>query len=217
MYLLSPIGYPIACLLDHLLGSYHNRTFSRDGLKTLLMLHEAPPHVTDRLLHPLEVSTASSVLSISTVPVSGIMTPFKRVFVLSADTYLNEKTRFEILRSGVSKIPVWEGTEECSSYYAVLDVRFLVGGAGFDEQSARVGDVALETLMHIAPETSLAEAVGIFRYRGAKMVIVTEGGGREGRALGILTFRDVMEAAIGGEMGMRPISVSGGYGSCIVA
>jgi len=128
------------------------------------------------------------------------MTPFNTVFTLCSDAQLNEITRFDILKSGFSKIPVHQpgDDERC---YGILDVRCLVG-AGFQEQDTCVGDVGLEGLMHLSPETNLADALGIFKNRGAKMVVVSEGGRREGRALGILTFRDVMEGAIGGEMKM---------------
>lgn len=207
MYALSPIGYPIARLLDHLLGSYQDHTFSREGLKTLILLHEVPRPLLNapERLHAIEAASICSLLSASTVPIADIMTPFKGVFVLPSDAPLNEITRFDILRSGFSKIPVCEpgGSERC---YGVLDVRCLVGvGGGFEEQQVTIGDLPLEGLMHLSPETSVADAMEIFRNRGAKMVLVSEGGRREGKALGILTFRDVMEGALGGggEMGMR--------------
>jgi metal transporter CNNM len=202
MYLLSPIGFPFACLLDHLLGKYHDRNFSREGLKTLIMLHEIPRsslNTTDRL-HPLEVSSVCSLLSLSTIPVSDIMTPFKTVFTLSSDTHLNEMTRLEILESSFSKVPVHQpgDSERC---YGVMDVKCLAT-MGLQELDSTVGDLPLEGLTHLSPETSLLDALSIFRNRGAKMVFVSEGGRRVGKALGLLTFRDVMESAIGSEMGM---------------
>ncbi|OAF55338.1 hypothetical protein VC83_08229 [Pseudogymnoascus destructans] len=40
MYGLFPVAYPIAELLDRLLGANHGLVFNRAGLKTLVMLHE---------------------------------------------------------------------------------------------------------------------------------------------------------------------------------
>ena len=207
MYLLSPVGYPIARLLDRLLGTYHDRSFSREGLKALIMLHEAPLYlptsictIQDRL-HPLETSSICKLLSSTTTPVSEIMTPVKALFTLSANTYLNEMICCDILQSGFSKIPVYE-ERWSDKFVGMLSVRLLIG-TGFQQQDARVGEVELEALRTLAPGTTLTEALGIFKNREAKMVVITEGGRNDGHVLGILTFRDVIEAAIGREMEMR--------------
>lgn len=203
MFLLGPISYPTARLLDNILGSYHERTFSREGLKTLVELHELPrsPRNLPDQLHPIEVSTIRNLLSLSTIPISDIMTPYKIVFALSSDAPLDDVTRFNILESGFSKVPVYQA-EDVERAYGVLDVRCLVG-AGFQEQGTKVGEVVLEAVVHLSPDATLADALGIFRNRATNMIVVSEGGRRDGKSLGILTFRDVMEAAIGDEMMTR--------------
>jgi CBS domain containing-hemolysin-like protein len=105
------------------------------------------------------------------------------------------------MKSGFSKIPVYEeGFNE--RFIGFLDTKLLIG-TGFQEEDARVGQLGLGSLRTLAPETSLTEALGVFRNREAKIVVVTEGGKSDGQALGILTFRDVVEEAIGKEMEMR--------------
>jgi metal transporter CNNM len=202
MYTLSPIGYPIAILLDHLLGTYHDRTFSREGLKTLIMLHEvprAPLNNPDRL-HPVEASTICNLLSTSTIPVSKIMTPIKTVFCLSSDTYLNEIVRYEILKSGFNQIPVFEAGN-AEQFTGLLDVKSLIG-LDFHEQNVMAGELELTDLTTVLPETKLTEMVSIFKNRTVDMVLITEGGMRDSKALGITTYRDIMDGAIGGEMVM---------------
>lgn len=200
MYTLSPIGYPIAILLDHMLGTYHDRAFSREGLKTLIMLHEAPrsPFRNRERLHPEEASTVCNLLSLSTTSVLKAMTPLKNVFALTSDTLLDDITRYRILKSGHGRIPVF-GKEKREFIVGVLNVRSLIG-IDFQEQAVLVGELELEALKTVGPGVHLADVVGIFRDRKAEMVVVTENGGIGDRALGIVTFRDVMGGVIGREM-----------------
>jgi metal transporter CNNM len=192
MYTLSPIGYPIALLLDYMLGTYHDKPFSREGLKTLIMLHGVPrctPQNAERL-HPEEASTICNFLSLSSTPVLEAMSPMKDVFALTADTLLDEMTRYRILKSGHGRIPVY-GEESKESVVGVLNVRSLIG-LDFQEQKAKVGEVWLEELRTLGPRAHLADAMALLRNQDAEMVVVTDNGSGAGKALGILTFRDVM-------------------------
>jgi metal transporter CNNM len=202
MYTLSPVGYPVARLLDYLLGTYHDRTFSREGLKTLVMLHEVPrsPLNSPNRLHHLEASSICSLLSISTVPISEIMTVVRNAFTLPSDTYLNEIVRFEILKSGFNMIPIYDAKDN-ESFVGLLNVKSLIG-LDFNGKDVMVAELELQGLRTVAPGTKLTEVLGIFRDRAADMVLITEGGKSDGKVLGIVTFRDLMESALGREMAM---------------
>lgn len=200
MYTLSPVGYPIALLLDHMLGTYHDRTFSREGLKTLIMLHEVPrsPFRNRERLHPEETSTVCNFLSLSTTPVLKAMIPLKNVFTLTSDTLLDDVTRYRILKSGHGRIPVF-GKEKGGFIMGVLNVRSLIG-IDFQEQALLVGELELEELTTVGPDAHLADVVSVFRDRKADMVVVTTGGRDQDRALGIITFRDVVGGVMGRNM-----------------
>ena len=201
MYTLSPIGYPISLLLDHMLGTYHDRTFSREGLKTLIMLHEVPRspfslNTTERL-HPEEASTACNLLTLSTNPILNTMTPLKHAFTLTTDTLLDDITRYRILRSGHGRIPVF-GKEKRDFVVGVLNVRSLIG-LDYQEQHVSVGELELERPRTVKPTMHLADVISVFRDRQAEMVIVTEDGSIQDEAVGIVTFRDVMKGVVGRE------------------
>jgi metal transporter CNNM len=222
MYILSPIGYPIALLLDHLLGTYHEKTFTREGLKTLIMLHEVPRSLLnsrDRL-HPEETSMICNVLSVSRIPISEIMTPLSNIFALSSDAILNDSTRSKLLKSGYNKVPVYQACDK-GTFLGVLNVITLIGrefsqkevmagglglgelkdlGAAFQQEEVLVGDLELEDFRIVGPDLSLADALAIFKNRGAEMVVVSEDGRKGEKALGMVTFRDLMEATMSREM-----------------
>ena len=40
MYIMYPVAYPCAMLLDHILGEDHGTVYKKSGLKTLVTLHK---------------------------------------------------------------------------------------------------------------------------------------------------------------------------------
>jgi metal transporter CNNM len=199
MYILSPVGYPIARLLDYVLGTYHDRTFSREGLKTLVMLHEVPRPLLNspERLFPAEVSAVCNILTVSAVAISQIMIPLKSIFTLSADTYLNDIVMSDIVTSGLNMIPVHE-TGDDGRIIGLLNVRGLIGW-DVSAKEVLIGQLDLEEAGSLVPEVKLTEALGLFR--GLEMVMVSEDGRPDGRALGFVTFRTLMEScALGREM-----------------
>lgn len=106
MYGLFPVAYPIAKILDLLLGRSHGVVFNRLGLKTLITLHERLHHLPNERLTTEEISVMSSMLDMNEVEVPTIMTPIAKIFSLSSDVFLNDMTRYNILNSGYSNIPI---------------------------------------------------------------------------------------------------------------
>lgn len=83
-------------------------------------------------------------------------------------------------------------------FVGCLKVQSLV--ALDSRQEVAVGELELKPLTVVGPETSCQEIVALMGNRRSTMVLVTEGGRNDGRALGICTYRDVMEELTGGEM-----------------
>jgi hypothetical protein len=99
MYLEGPIAYPIAKLLDYLLGESHGTMYRKIELKTLVGLHA---HIGGDSLSEDEVTIISAVLDLSEKPVSFIMTPIADVYTLSSDVKLDrakvDEVRWLVLR-----------------------------------------------------------------------------------------------------------------------
>jgi metal transporter CNNM len=104
MWLLAPVAWPTAKLLDYLLGQDHGTTYKKAGLKTLVTLHRT---LGTENLNQDEVTIISAVLDLKEKPVGSIMTPMSDVFTLSADTVLDEAMMDGILREGYSRIPIY--------------------------------------------------------------------------------------------------------------
>jgi metal transporter CNNM len=100
MYLLFPIVYPLAMILDWVLGKEEPLAYRRSELKSLLSLHMAPTSdVEDEqgsFLAPDEVSIIHNVLDLSRKRAGNLCTPITSVFSLFLDDVLDEEKILEV-------------------------------------------------------------------------------------------------------------------------
>ncbi|KAF4617959.1 hypothetical protein G7Y89_g15023 [Cudoniella acicularis] len=200
MYGLFPIAYPIAKLLDRLLGIHNGLVFNRARLKTLVALHENLHFSPTERLTREDVIVISSVLDLKEMPISSVMTPLSKVFVLSFDIYLNEMTRYNILKSGYSVIPI-RIQDQPGRFVGALSIKSLVA-LNFEEEFT-IGHLSLDSLPVARPDASCQELFHVFRDLKVEMMLVTEEGAVNGEPLGIVTAWDVMDELIRGPVGYK--------------
>jgi metal transporter CNNM len=194
MWLLAPIAWPTAKLLDWLLGEDHGTVYKKAGLKTLVTLHKTLGTTPDDRLNQDEVTIISAVLDLKGKPVGNIMTPMNDVFTMSADTVLDEKMMDTILSQGYSRIPVYQ-PDNPRNFIGMLLVKILIT---YDPEDAlRVREFSLATLPETAPETSCLDIMNFFQEGKSHMVLVSDFPGQDRGALGVVTLEDVIEELIG--------------------
>ncbi|KAK6337139.1 cell agglutination protein Mam3 [Orbilia javanica] len=197
MYIMYPVAYPTALLLDWILGEDHGTTYKKAGLKTLVTLHKTLGEHPAERLNQDEVTIITAVLDLKEKPVGSVMTPMEDVFIMSADTILDEKTMDKILSKGYSRIPI-HAPGEPTNFVGMLLVKILIT---YDPEDAmKVADFPLATLPETAPETSCLDIVNFFQEGKSHMVLVSESPGENYGALGVITLEDVIEELIGEEI-----------------
>jgi metal transporter CNNM len=197
MFLLAPIAWPTAKLLDYLLGQDHGTTYKKAGLKTLVTLHRTLGESPTERLNQDEVTIISAVLDLKEKPVGSIMTPMSDVFTLSTDTVLDEAMMDGILSEGYSRIPI-HAVDKPRDFVGMLLVKMLIT---YDpEDCLRVRDFQLATLPETRPETSCLDIVNFFQEGKSHMVLVSDSPGEDYGALGVVTLEDVIEELIGEEI-----------------
>lgn len=196
MYLLAPVAWPTAKLLDYLLGEDHGTVYKKAGLKTLVSLHRSLGDAGQQL-NADEVTIISAVLDLKEKPVGSIMTPMEDVFTLSLDDVLDEATMDDILSRGYSRIPIHHPDND-SNFVGMLLVKILIT---YDPEDAKpVRDFALATLPETRPDTSCLDIVNFFQEGKSHMVLVSDYPGDDHGALGVVTLEDVIEELIGEEI-----------------
>ena len=189
-----PVAYPCALLLDHILGEDHGTVYKKSGLKTLVTLHKT---MGVERLNQDEVTIISAVLDLKEKSVSSIMTPMDRVYTMSADTILDEKTVEEIFNAGFSRIPIHLPGEP-DNFIGMFLVRVLIS---YDPEDALpVAAFPLATLPETGVDTSCLNILNYFQEGKSHMIIISETPGEPTGAIGVLTLEDVIEELIGEEI-----------------
>lgn len=196
MYIMAPVAWPTAKLLDYLLGQDHGTVYKKAGLKTLVDLHSTMGDAGHQL-NSDEVTIISAVLDLKEKSVGSIMTPMDDVFTLSADDVLDENTMDEMLSQGYSRIPIHAPDNE-KNFVGMLLVKMLIT---YDPEDCKpVRDFALATLPETRPQTSCLDIVNFFQEGKSHMVLVSDHPGEDYGALGVVTLEDVIEELIGEEI-----------------
>ncbi|KAH8421235.1 hypothetical protein KR009_006129, partial [Drosophila setifemur] len=104
MAITAPLSYPISRILDKLLGEEIGNVYNRERLKELVRVTN---DVND--LDKNEVNIISGALELRKKTVADVMTHINDAFMLSLDAVLDFETVSEIMNSGYSRIPVYDG------------------------------------------------------------------------------------------------------------
>ncbi|UZP45953.1 hypothetical protein NXS19_013765 [Fusarium pseudograminearum] len=196
MYITAPISWPIAKLLDWILGEDHGTLYKKSGLKTLVTLHKSLGEISERLNQD-EVTIITAVLDLKDKPVAEVMTPISDVYTLAEDHILDEETMDDILSSGYSRIPIYRSGNHLD-FVGMLLVKTLIT---YDpEDRIPVREVPLGAIVETRPETSCLDIINFFQEGKSHMVLVSEFPGSDHGALGVVTLEDVIEELIGEEI-----------------
>ncbi|KAJ7755743.1 hypothetical protein DFH07DRAFT_885815, partial [Mycena maculata] len=107
IYALGIVGWPVAKLLEFVLGSHHGIIYRRAELKELIAMHSSTQnHGGDLKMDTVTIIGAT--LDLQEKVVREAMTPIEDVFMLSIEARLNYDLLQKIVATGHSRIPVYE-------------------------------------------------------------------------------------------------------------
>lgn len=102
-FLLFPIAFPLAFILDKALGQELATTYSSAEMLKMLQIH-----VQEEVIDPDTAVAMTGALTFKNMTVAEVMTPLKNAFLLDVDEKLNFETIAKIFKTGYSRIPVYE-------------------------------------------------------------------------------------------------------------
>lgn len=105
-----PLGWPIAKFLEWILGAHHGIIYRRAELRELIKMHAASGEGGGDLDNDT-ITMAQGALDLGTKTVKDAMTPIDDVFMLPIDAKLDYETLGRVVRSGHSRIPVYQMVE----------------------------------------------------------------------------------------------------------
>jgi metal transporter CNNM len=164
------VAWPIAKVLDMLLGSQHGVLYRSAELKELIAMH-ATTQEKGGDLQTDAVTILQGALDLQTKSVRHAMTPLNQTFMLSINTILDRKTMAKILRSGHSRIPIFDGPADQTladrNITGVLLVKSLI--LLDPDDNTPLKDVKLGSMPQVDPKMSLFELLNVFQEGGSKL------------------------------------------------
>ncbi|XP_030060657.1 metal transporter CNNM1 [Microcaecilia unicolor] len=195
-----PISYPLSRLLDWVLRQEISTFYTRE--KLLEMLRAADPYND---LVKEELNIIQGALELRTKAVEDAFTPLGDCFMLRSDAVLDFSTVSEILRSGYTRIPVYEGEDRAN----IVDILFVKDLAFVDPddctQLQTVTRFYNRPLHCVFNDTRLDAVLEEFK-KGKSHLAVVQRVNNEGEGdpfyeiMGIITLEDIIEEIIKSEI-----------------
>ncbi|XP_050961619.1 metal transporter CNNM2 isoform X2 [Labeo rohita] len=199
MLLTFPASYPVSKLLDYLLGQEIGTVYNRE--KLLEMLRVTDPYND---LVKEELNIIQGALELRTKTVEDVMTPLRDCFMITGDTTLDFNTMSEIMESGYTRIPVFEGDRS-----NIVDLLFVKDLAFVDPDDCTPLKTITKFYSHplhfVFNDTKLDAMLEEFK-KGKSHLAIVQRVNNEGEGdpfyevLGIVTLEDVIEEIIKSEI-----------------
>ncbi|RSH88705.1 hypothetical protein EHS25_002932 [Saitozyma podzolica] len=198
MILFAPIAFPIAMLLDYILGKDEGHTYKKAELKSFLQFHrEGEEPLRDDEASRVTIGILNGVLSLNEKHVQEIMTPIADCLTLPADKVLDHQAIDQILLSGFSRIPIHEPGQK-DNFVGMLLVKRLI--TYNPDDAWPVSRFQLLPLPEARPSINCFQALDYFQTGRAHLLLISETPGQRGGAMGIVSLEDLIEEIIGEEI-----------------
>lgn len=195
--ILYPLAAPIAYLLDIMLGDELGKIYDRGELKGLIDVH-----LKNAVLTQDETTILKATLEFSAKTVEQILTPANNVFKLDIDTLLDRDTLLRLLRSGHSRVPLYEG--DPSNIVCLLLVKQLILVNPDDSlpirslisKRKRNHKIRVAPALECSGSTPIADLLNEFQKGRTHMAIVYDDitlGATDRTFMGIVSIEDIIE------------------------
>ena len=184
VFLFFPVAYPLAWLLDKLLGAELSTIWSKKEIAEIIKHHE---NSNESIIDKDEKKIILGALDFSDKTAETILTPRNVVFALNANTMITHDVLDNIKNMGFTRIPVYE--KELDNIIGVLYVKTLIGFK--PDQITIICDVCdKKNLIHINKDVHLDRLLNIFLFKKKHIGFVYND---FGSFLGIVTLEDIIE------------------------
>uniref|UniRef100_A0A803SYA6 Metal transporter n=1 Tax=Anolis carolinensis TaxID=28377 RepID=A0A803SYA6_ANOCA len=199
MMMTFPASFPVSKLLDCVLGQEIGTVYNRE--KLLEMLRVTDPYND---LVKEELNIIQGALELRTKTVEDVMTPLRDCFMITAEAVLDFNTMSEIMESGYTRIPVFEGDRS-----NIVDLLFVKDLAFVDPDDCTPLKTITRFYNHplhfVFNDTKLDAMLEEFK-KGKSHLAIVQRVNNEGEGdpfyevLGIVTLEDVIEEIIKSEI-----------------
>lgn len=187
IFLFYPITWPIAKILDTVLGSELPTTYSHKELMDIIVEHEQSEHSQ---LDADEGRIMQGALQFSHMRVREVMTPAERVVMYDESQTLTSDVLEEINDTGFSRLPIFSGNR--NNIVGLLYVKDLI----IEEEGVAIRNTAeaFDTkVLMVRGDMLLDNVLGKMLKSRQHLALVRS---RNGQFLGVISMEDIIEEII---------------------
>ncbi len=187
LFVMLPVTYPIAYLLDKLLGKEIPHLYSKNDLMQIVSELEESQHSD---LDADEERIVHGALQFSHTRVREIMTPKERVITFERNQRITQHFLDTVAESDFSRYPIYSGNED--SIVGILFAKDLI----HEEQDISLPETENafdENFLKVRPDEKLDVVLGRMLKQKKHMGIVRT---KNGQFLGVVTLEDIIEEII---------------------
>ncbi|KAI3946847.1 hypothetical protein MKW98_003410 [Papaver atlanticum] len=171
MIICTPIAYPIAKVLDCVLG-HNDALFPRAQLKALVSMHGQEAGKGGELTHD-ETTIIAGALDLTEKTAEEAMTPIDSTFSLDLNSNLDWETIAKILARGHSRVPVYSGNPR--NIIGLLLVKSLLTVRA--ETELPVSAIAIRRIPRVPSDMPLYDILNEFQKGSSHMAAVVKSKG----------------------------------------
>lgn len=187
--ILFPVCWPIAKILDKVLGDEMATVYSKRELMKIVEEHEESEESD---VKEDEERIIKGALTFADKKVEDVMTPETEIFSLPFSQKIDKENLEKIVKSGYSRIPVYKG--KLDNIVGILYIKKLVGDKYLNK---RVGQVCEKDVLFVNEDKSLGDVFNSFLETKNHLFVVMD---EFGVISGVVTIEDILEEIIGSEI-----------------
>lgn len=191
VFVLFPICWPMAWILDKILGEEIPTIYSKKELVQLIEDHEDSKKSD---IDADEERIIKGALSFSQKKAEDIMTPRTAIFAIKSKEKLTDEMLKKISESGHSRIPIFE--EKLENTIGILYVKDLINLDGAWSRK-KISSVARKDVVFVDYNKKLDDLLNAFKKTRKHLFMVVD---EFGMVMGLVTIEDVIEEIIGTEI-----------------
>ena len=182
IYLFYPITYPIARLLDKIIGHQINKQLNTQELKALFTL-QLNENGTEERLKERQITIILKVIDSRLKSIADIYIPLESVYSVENELEITQELLYSIRKRNFSRIPVRGENKE---WIGVLIVKKLV----LARPGMKVRDFALRQPRYIDKNSDLYDTIALFSAGNCHLAFVLN---EDKVVVGIVTLEDILQ------------------------
>eukprot|EP00697_Spironema_sp_BW2_P001888 gnl/Spiro4/12533_TR6627_c0_g1_i1.p1 gnl/Spiro4/12533_TR6627_c0_g1~~gnl/Spiro4/12533_TR6627_c0_g1_i1.p1 ORF type:complete len:549 (-),score=117.13 gnl/Spiro4/12533_TR6627_c0_g1_i1:123-1769(-) len=196
IYVTYIISYPFSLLLDCVIGTNHAHLYRREELGHLVAMHGRHEHENEQPLTGREIKIIDGALKMKQRTTQEIMTPKNDTFMLDSHSVLNEMTLDLILKSGRSRIPIYNrDNDSTNKIVGILLAKMLVLTNPTDGTMIKKSPALRRVVTFVSGSLPVSNLLDLLLKRKCHLALVFDPNECT-KIVGIVTLEDVLEELI---------------------